>query len=316
MIFGGTVSGNDDADAGVVIQDTFGAVVRDIEVHDFTGAGSGRGAGVAFENIDSFSEECELSSFAVADNRRGIEFRGAQQTGGTGTQSFKATRVFSGHIETGAPGEDAIYIEGGAYDSMIRDIGLNMSDGTNMINMQTTPGDLVFQNIRGEAQGSTDAYAVNYGADSGQSPAFIDVTLAGSTGFVRNNPNNITTLRKEYKANGTESLLSGSHAVGGYETETFSVTLDGSDSSAWVDVASVNREALTVHAFSDNKAAGVWAFGVPGDFNSSSDADGLLHKSSPGFELRVRVASSTLQISAATSGSEGETVKLAVDSLD
>jgi hypothetical protein len=137
----------------------------------------------------------------------------------------------------------------------------------------------------------------------------------GFSSIFRNNPNNITTLRKQYKDDGTESLLSGTHAVGGYETDTYTVTLDGSDSTTWIEVTSVNRRSLTVHAVSDNKAAGVWAFGVPGDFDSASDADGLLHKSSPAFEFRARIASSTLQVSADSTGHEGETVKVAVDSL-
>lgn len=180
MWFGGTISGNVDADAGIVVRDTYGSVTRDVEIEGFDGTGTGRGDGWVVENVDGWSEENELHSPSLADNHRAIAFRPANVTGGTGTGSFKGTVIKGGHIETAGTGGYGIYFNGTVYDSTIKDIATNVNQDDTMVSMGGGMGQTVVQNINGEAQGSANVTAMEFRTFGGAIPSVKNVACGGA----------------------------------------------------------------------------------------------------------------------------------------
>ena len=179
MWFGGTISGNPDADAGVVVRDTFGSVTRDVEIEAFDGSGAGRGDGYVVENVDSWSELSALHDFAIADCNRAIAFRPVDVTGGSGTGSFKGTHISNGHIE-GCQGGYGIFFDGAVYDSHIHSIGANLADDATLISCGGGMGDSVVENINGEAQGSTGITVIELRSFGGVPPAISNVNCGGA----------------------------------------------------------------------------------------------------------------------------------------
>lgn len=89
-----TFSGN--PEGWLRIKDTYGTIVSPTRINDCYNS-SGTAFGVSIENHDSWSEYSRIrDAFIRAD--RPIQFRTADQTGGSGTDSFQETKIRDCHL--------------------------------------------------------------------------------------------------------------------------------------------------------------------------------------------------------------------------